>query len=351
MRKLLFYTGLHFLIDLACIYFLTGMMIPRFEEHEQWLFLAVFYNLLAFAWLAVWGCLADLLKKDSLLTVFGCVLVFAGYLFDRAPYIAVFLLGTGNGWFHIGAGRQILVKSQEKYASSGLFISSGALGVFLGSYWGRIYVPLRKKFLLLLGIAVVLLWITERLQERYPQQTGCYRAKDAQMSIWNPEKKVIAFVLLFCVVWIRSYYGMILNYPWKKGFFAGFVFALCIMGGKMAGGFLADWIGVVRTVILSLGAAALLALVSWKSPICGCLSIFFFNMTMTLTLVRMALIFPEMPGFAFGILMFALFLGTLPTMVWNKNGMFSPVGLVILCISSMILLLWEIKESKRRNLK
>lgn len=358
MRKLLCYTGVHFLIDLACIYFLTGMMIPRFAEHEQWLLLAVFYNLLAFAWPVVWGCVADFLKKDRMLTALGCVLVLVGYLCYRMPYIAIFFLGTGNGWFHIGAGRQVLIESQEKYAPSGVFISSGALGVYLGSCWGRAYISLRKKFLLILGIVAILLWITERLGCRYPQKEMSCQLKSTniqkiipQISLFEFPKNIFAAVLLFFVVWIRSYYGMILNYPWKKDFFAGLMFALCIMAGKMAGGFLADEAGVERTVILSLGAAVIFAFFSWKSPVCGCLSVFFFNMTMPLTLMRMALLFPDLPGFAFGILMFALFLGTLPTMVWNQRWMFSPIGLGILCVSSMIFLLWEIKESRRRDLK
>lgn len=353
MKKLLFYTGLHFLVDLSCIYFLTGMMIPRFDEHEQWLVLAVCYNLLAFAWPMVWGCVADFLKKDRMLTALGCMLIFVGYLCYRLPYIAIFFLGTGNGWFHIGAGRQVLIESQEMYAPSGVFISSGALGVYLGSCWGRAYIPLRKEFLLILGTVVLLLWITERTEGRYPQKESLAQLKSTNsknnfsaVSVSVFRKKILPVVLLFLVVWIRSYYGMILNYPWKRDFFSGLVFALCIMAGKMAGGFLADRLGVERMVILSLGAAAIFAFFSWNLPVCGCLSVFFFNMTMPVTLMRMALLFSDLPGFAFGMLMFALFLGTLPTMVWGKSWMFSPVGLGTLCVSSMFFLLWERKESR-----
>lgn len=351
MRKLIFYTGLHFLIDLACIYFLTGMMIPGSAGHEQWLLLAVFYNLLAFAWPAVWGIMDDLIKKDNLLIILGFVLILMGYLCYRMPYIAILFLGTGNGWFHIGAGRQILIESDSKYFPSGVFISSGALGVYLGSCWGRAYIPLHKIFLIVLGIVIIFLWITERLQIKFLQQTDFYQPESTQTTFGNMRKKTFPFVLLFLVVFIRSYYGMILNYPWKTDFLIGLLFALCIMGGKMAGGFLADWAGIERSVILSLSAAAILAFFSWKSPICGCLSVFFFNMTMPLTLMRMFMLFPRTPGFAFGILMFALFLGTLPTMVWNKNWMFTPAGLALLCVSSMILLLWEIKVNGWRNLK
>ena len=346
MRKLLFYTTLHFLIDLSCIYFLTGMMIPRIAEHEQWLLLAVFYNLLAFAWSAVWGSVADLIKKDRLITICGCALVLVGYICYRTPYIAVLFLGIGNGWFHIGAGRHILIESEETYAPSGVFISSGALGVYLGSCWGRAYIPLHKVFLFVLGISIVLLWITEQWKMSDPQKANCEYSELIPISRLNIRKQTVSFLLLFLVVFIRSYYGMILNYSWNKGFFMGLIFALCVVAGKAAGGFLADWIGVERTVILSLGTAAVLAVFSWKSPVCGCLSVLFFNMTMPLTLMRMRLLFPKMPGFAFGILMFALFLGTLPTMVWKQDAMFFPSGLAILCIVSMIILLWERKRSK-----
>ena len=139
----------------------------------------------------------------------------------------------------------------------------------------------------------------------------------------------------------NSYYGGLTNFPWKTGFTIGLVFTLCVAGGKFCGGILADKIGIRKAVILSLGAAGLTALLSFKNPVAGCISIFFFNMTMPLTLSLLVNLMPRFSGFAFGLLMLALFLGTLPGMLLGLTRFATPAGLSFLCFLSMVVLLCE----------
>ncbi len=348
---LFLYTVLHFLVDLSCIYFLIGMMIPRFDSHEKWLLLAVFYNILAFALPMVLGLLADLWNKNYLISALGCLLVAMGYLCYRLPFPAVFLLGIGNGLFHIGGGKQIMEESRPRYASSGIFISSGALGVYLGSLWGSMLMPLWRIFLGIMVAAAIPLWFLHRGSDVVAPASEFSEPHEAEYMMHVPFFHfALAMIALIFVVCIRSYYGSILNYSWKSGIPAGLIFTLCIVGGKFTGGILADHLGVWRATLVSLGAAAILGVFSFASPVCGCLSICFFNMTMPITLSLMGQLLPHSQGFAFGILMFALFLGTLPTMLGRIDLFFSPWGLFGLCTISLISLLWEIHLCQRRLL-
>lgn len=336
------YTVIHFLVDLSCIYFLTGIMIPMFASHEEWLLLAVFYNIMAFAFPMAIGLLADIFRKNVPLSAAGCLCVAVGCIIWRYPYLSVFFMGLGNGMFHIGGGRQVLEHSKKHYTPCGVFISSGAMGVYFGYAWGAAHYPLWKLFTAAMLMCALFLWIMRGKEPHCPQKA----AAESVSASGNRKYFVAAVMSLLIVVCIRSYYGGILSYSWKKGWLA-LIFSLCIAGGKMAGGILADKLGIMSAAVMSLCMAAVLAVFSFGSPVCGCASIFFFNMTMPLTLSLLAGLMPETQGFAFGILMFALFLGTLPEMLGSWDFFFNPAGLAALCLVSVCLLAWEIKAERK----
>lgn len=336
------YTIIHFIVDLACIYFMTGIMIPLVADHDKWLFLAVLYNMLAFALPMLLGLLADSYKKNAVLAAIGCFFVTVAYIVFWVPFLPVIFLGIGNGLFHIGGGRQVLLNSKDKYAPCGIFISSGALGVYFGSFWGRGYYPVWTVTAVIVFACAVFLWI---LRKKEKSVLSGKLTENPIKSEYIGKRMYAAFLLLMIVVCIRSYYGTIQNFSWKNGFWVGLIFTLCIVGGKFFGGVLADLLGIRKTIVISLGLAGVLAFFAFDSVIAGCASIFFFNMTMPLTLSRMFQMMPDKPGFAFGSLMFALFLGTLPTMLYNVMWMCSPMGLLTLCLISLAALLWEARTA------
>ena len=341
-------TAAHFLVDLTCIYFMTAVLFPMAHSSHQFLMWSVFYNFMAFALPALVGFLADrFLDSENalLLSAAGCFLVGAGYFFFRWSLVMILMIGLGNGMFHVGAGIKILGDSGNRYAPPGMFIASGAMGVFLGSTWGKRFIPLWYLFsALMLLCSVVLVFWCVRLKKR------AYRKPSPYQTLSCPKLYVLVPCItgIFFVVLIRSYYGGLTNYSWKSGFTISLIFSLCIAGGKFCGGILADLIGIRRAVLLSLGLAGILAVFSFKSPAAGCLSIFFFNMTMPLTLSLLAGLMPDYQGFAFGFLMLALFLGTLPGMVFRIHIFFSPAGLLSMCLISMLVLLLVLRVERRQ---
>lgn len=326
--RLVLYTLVHLLVDCACIFFVMAIISPRIGDGDTALLMLVLYNACAFALPALVGIVSDIADRNHLFAALGCVLVASGYLFRAYPLAMAACIGIGNGLYHVGSGRQVLQDAPNRYAPCGIFIAFGALGLYIGRKLGTAYLPLSMLFIALLLIsAALLLLLGRKAAHAAPMQADL-----------QGKKRLLGVTLLCIVVVIRSYYGTILQYEWNRGPIIPLLFTLCIVGGKALGGVFADWIGLKKTILCSMALAAVFAVFSFRSALCGCVSIFFFNMTMPLTLSRMTAHLRPAPGFAFGFLMFCLFIGILPTLVFDIRFALSPAGLALLCLLSMALL-------------
>nr|WP_300911556.1 hypothetical protein [uncultured Acetatifactor sp.] len=167
-----------------------------------------------------------------------------------------------------------------------------------------------------------------------PQKTEKQAAGNTGQGIRNT---AIAAVCCILVVILRSYVGMAVAFPWKTGFRAGLLAVLMVVGGKAAGGFASARYGMRMTTTVSLGLAGICYLCS-TAMLPGLAALFLFNMTMPITLYWLARSMPRMPGFAFGLLTFALFLGFLPTCFGVAAAVDGPVLGCAGSVLSMLLL-------------
>lgn len=298
----------HFLVDFSCSYLLLN------RQPEPWLFIV--YNFCAFALQMPIGLLADMTGRNRTYALSGIALVLSGLL--PLPITArVLLAGIGNACYHVGGGRESLLKD-NKLAGLGLFVSPGALGIFLGSFLSTIdWITLPAIALLaLLFLLVVRFCNAEKLLRivRKPDWTTA--------------------ALMFSVVLLRSFIGMCMQTPWKIGIFA-ILGAVATAAGKLLGGIAADRLGSRPTGVSSLLLAAVLFLFP-NSAIAGIVGCLLFQMTMPVTLKNASLATPGYEGFSFGLLTFALFLGYLPA----AAGMhISPTVASLLCVVSAAMLL------------
>ena len=283
----------------------------------------LFYNLCAFALQMPFGALADFIclrffgsdaqrKKRfyQLITVIGILMTVSGMF---AGYI---VLGIGNALFHVGGGLRTILDDrdkQKKGSELGIFVSPGALGLFAGkllsSFTGfSVYIRGFWIIIAFLGVAVgiIILFREEKYQALF---------SDAPLKE-ETEKTGIGAVLLtlfccFTVVIIRSFVAFGVEMPWKNGVIAGLFATLAVALGKAAGGLISAKIGQLKCVLITLLlATGCFAFSSSKIP--GMLALFFFNMTMPVTLYLLIKRMPELPGFSFGLLTFGLFIGFLP---------------------------------------
>lgn len=305
MRILLaLYSAGHFLVDLTCAFLL--LTVTAVAGETSWLCLLL-YNFCAFALQMPAGLCADRWDRNAAVAVAGFGLTLAAFAAVPIPLLCALLLGIGNCLYHVGGGVDVLHFSENQQWMLGVYVSPGAIGLFLGGLLAQkqlLSLPLGFAILLALTALIALgLHATHSLNKPSGNTPPSIEAKG--------RAPLVAVMLLLLVVVLRSYVGLTLAFPWKTGIWS----ILAVLGvafGKAAGGFLADRLGAVRASVASLSLCALLFLFS-DHAVCGLLALFLFNMTMPLTLFAMARLFPGARGFAFGTLTFALFLGYLPT--------------------------------------
>ncbi len=295
----------HFLVDLTCAFLMLSLSPTPAERPLVFLL----YNFCAFALQMPLGLAADRLNRNGIVAASGLALTMAAFGCHAVPLLCALVLGLGNCLYHVGGGIEVLNAGGKKQWMLGVFVSPGAVGLFLGSCLAGGQLRLRGIAvpLLLLSLAVITaLHLTAPLH--LPSGNAPLSLKPAGRA------PLAAAVCLFLVVVLRAYVGATLYTPWKNGTLLAVLALSGLVLGKAAGGFLADRMGALRTAILSLALCGVLFLFS-EQAIPGILAIFLFNMTMPLTLFAMAKLFPGAPGFAFGSLTFALFLGSLPALL------------------------------------
>ena len=382
------FTAMHFLVDLACIFLETAYIIPVVANRRVWLVCLLLYTFTAFACQLPIGILGDRIKRNSLLSGVGCLLVAAAYglfavglslsggaavglsaaslsaagglsaaglsaaagpalppawLAAALPAAVSVVAGIGNSCFHVGGGIEMLEESQGRASRPGIFVSSGAFGVWMGPVlaareWARNSgLAIGALTMLVCGIILYFSQAGTIRSGRYPETTGDVRSehhpeepqtweqaqKQARGQTWKYAREPgsscgtlfrTAVLCLMTGILLRSYAGTVMNFGWKRGMLA-FLFTAGVVFGKALGGIAGDCFGWFRTAVASLLLSGLLFLAADRLPAAGMAAVLCFNMTMPLTLSALAGMYPGSPGAAFGMTTLALFLGTLPSVL------------------------------------
>ncbi len=328
--RLFAYSFSHFCVDFCC----ALLILPAARAYLSPALVYVLYNFFAFALQMPIGLLADVLNKNAVLASIGCGLTALGFAFSPFPVASVVVAGVGNALFHVGGGVDVLNVSGSKASSLGVFVSPGALGLYLGGLVTKTdFSDPWLLALVLMALCLGLIIFTAR-------KTGVLvKSHNAPLSLQGLEKP--AFLLpalcLFCVVVLRSLAGMTMAFPWKTKGLWGLAATLSVVLGKCFGGFAMDRLGAKAASVVSLLLSAGLFLLA-GNPVCGTIAIFLFNMTMPVTLSLLARKMPGCKGFSFGLLTFALFVGFIPVGLSQVTSLPS-WGFALLSMLSLLLLL------------
>lgn len=325
------YSIIHFIVDLACAILVTNLVTQKMGEGVNLFIAVVIYNFFAFAMQLPIGIIADRVNKNGLLAAIGCLVVALAFAFSNFGIVACLIAGIGNSLFHVGGGIDVLNISDKKAAFSGIFVSTGAMGIFLGTKSASIeFNKYYYVIIILILAAIALFCLYKQIKDK---------VKNEEMIIPEMDKvKVIAILCLILTVVVRSYVGFILAFDWKANFALALTATFAVIFGKMLGGIIGDKIGFKRIAIISLVSSAILFMFSFNNWVCGVLAILLFNMTMPITLTALSNILPKNKGMAFGLLTFALFIGAIPVFCGYKEILFNPVGLFAITIVSAIIL-------------
>ncbi len=344
-----FYTLLHCIVDFCCIYFMMYFVRPACIYHDtatsQWLFYIVLYNFIAFAGQLPVGILGDYWERNAEMVGSSLLLLLVAYLgrlFFSLPILpAILLIGVANAFFHIGGGRAALQHRENTCGTVGIFVATGAFGV----YGGKWFVGKSDFLPILVCILLAVLFLVQCVVCRRTERKRCH----FQMTTTNGSWSLLLAVCCILVVVLRSFSGTVFSFPWSSGWLT-LLLTVAVVLGKAVGGILADRFGMQRTVLVSLTCSALLFLGANAVSVMGLLAVFLFNMTMPITLSLLAMQFPQAKGTAFGALTFAIFLGLLPSYFCNIRQFSQPAVYVVLAAASLVLLyvpLWAAKKQSK----
>ena len=339
MKKFATMTGLysvsHFIVDFSCAY----LIFSKLSGSNKWLLCLIIYNFFAFALQMPIGIIADKINRNRIFAALGCLLVAGSPAIISSPVIFCAVAGFGNALFHIGAGRDILQVSEKSFSALGIFVSPGALGLYFGTLCGKgVILPVAPVIIILASVSATIWFVVPKLSEMHVMANS-----EINIKAFLSHGLGLMLICIFLVVCLRSYVGMTLHFPWKgEGHFALYL-VIAVVCGKALGGILADIFGPLKVSCASLFLCALLFLF-FRTPVCGILAIFIFNITMPITLGAIARILPNSLGFGFGILTFGLFIGLIPTLLSAQNILALPYGYSAACIVSAGLLYYGLKE-------
>ena len=314
------YALCHFVVDFACVSSMLCAVSRVLGDSGQGSMEVValsilLYDIVAFTLQLPIGIALDQLDKNSYAALLSYALVGAGVILSLVPialleWPAILLLAIGNALFHSAGGLSVLNISQKHAGPSGIFIATGAIGVFLGTQsaqMGRLQIAF--SLLVLLFLCALITLVVQKVNKKY------WNVHNVSFDISELSfNTLLAIALLSFVVALRSYVGMVMAFPWKSEMLLLVLSILGVFAGKALGGVVADRIGFRTTAIFSLIVAATLFVPSWEIPVMGLLGVFFFNFTMSITLASLANILPNAKGTAFGLASFSLAVGALPAL-------------------------------------
>ena len=296
------YAAMHFLVDFLCAWAMFGF----FQSGQDAYLNILIYNFCAFALQMPFGTLMDLLSagKSRKWMAFGCAAMGATLtVIGTLTHPAV--LGVGNALFHVGGGLDVILEDFSRKRGGrnlGVFVAPGALGLYFGTQLGKggiTFTPLICAGVILAVCAGLLV----KNQQKRAEVTVDHSAKEGKIPL--------LVICCFVVVILRSFTGFAAGFRWKSIEVLGFLAVAVTAAGKAVGGFLSARFDPGKTMTVTLLMAGMCFLLG-ENPVFGILALLLFNMSMPVTLYLLAQYLPNSPGFSFGLLTFALFLGFLP---------------------------------------
>ena len=354
---------LHFLVDGLCLCCLYLLIPPSSTAGLIGIFIT--YNVLAFLTQPLTGHWVDGMKHKHqmlfmsilclLLAVLATTFTIAtgsqGVSLVSMVLIAT-LLGFGNSLFHVWGGKQVATTSANDMRALGVFVSTGAMGLAVSMVfysWTLLYVYL-------LSISILSLFTMRDTPEVQGSSTTFFQ----QIHLKSTTATVATLVLLFLFVMFRSYISEAFSSGISKTSSTILMLGALCMLGKMAGGWIAKHVGILKsmTAILFVVFICLMNLrTHWSVLLLG---LFTINLTMPITLHLANRVLPGKEGLAFGILAAALMPGyllsasTLSLSATQTGWLTSPHAIMLWALLSTIfielLVLLQLGERRKKIL-
>lgn len=338
-------SAVHLLVDMYCAVIFFGFI----SGHNAAWRAMVLYNACAFAGQAPIGAIADRLGNGMAVAACGCILLAAAWFLTSSPILCAVVMGFGNGAFHAGGGWSVLMNHGERARELGVFVSTGAIGLYCGTADAMLFA---KSGLVFAGAFVSLAGLLVYLSMKESQYIGVVVKADLEPSLSVPKGGVFALACLTAVVILRAFIGS--TECFSIAGMPGSAAVLCVAGGKAIGGFLTDGIGTRRTTLLSLLPCAIMVLIGTgtaSGQVIRLIALLLFNMTMPITLFAAARLLKHARGFAFGLLTFGLFIGYIPKFLGADTTLIPQWAYTLMILLSFALLIIGLRLDRGRPME
>lgn len=346
---LLVYTLSHAAVDLGCGYILYLTYADGRTEPTALAMLFILYNALAFGLQMFFGALCDVGIPCRALSFSGATMTAVGVLSAASsPLLAVCLAGVGNAAFHSGGGCDTL-RHSNGMTESGIFVSSGALGLAVGMKLGTSRLIPSHAIAAVIFFAAVAIALCCKEANADGTPTPICRAPGSECTAREDKKALrrlplirnataAAAICLFAIL-VRSYVGLIAPVAAFDGRFSFLYIPFCAFAGKFVGGVAADLLGARRVGVISLLLSAPLLLLGAKHGMLFLAATFLFNMAMPITLCALARRLLGHEGFAFGLNTLALLVGYLVSLISISDTVASTLAVILTLLAAASVLL------------
>ncbi|MBQ9356564.1 MAG: hypothetical protein IJT98_04675 [Prevotella sp.] len=339
---------LHFLVDgvcVCCLYMLSDVF-----SVSSLIGVFMTYNVLAFLTQPLTGMLADrFFPRHAVLLGLSAALLSAGVACASAfvwagsgalwqLIVVAVLTGLGNSLFHVWGGKLTAVATGNDARALGTFVSTGALGLAVGVLlhsWWLLYAMLAA----IVVISVKIMILPPRHRDGTSHSVALC---GATWMTW------VVVLLLMGLVMLRSMVGEVFSADIVRGSLTVLVIGAVAMAGKMMGGWLVRWMGIVAAFALVVVAVVVLLLfrsggqgVLWA----GLLAV---NLTMAMTLYLANAAMPGREGLAFGLLAATLMPGYMLAQFGTTASEAMP-GILLTLVPTIVLellVLWLLREKR-----
>ncbi len=321
----------HMIVDGACALSILSLYWLAPLNWEAIYRLIILYNVIAFGLQPLFGHLLDAYKAHHYGATAGLFITAAGAVIaPAAPSAAVVIFGLGNALFHTGAGAQVFANSGGSATASGIFIAPGAIGLFLGGILAKGHIhPFFSLPALCVSALLLLLCPSIKSLKKPADMTAPARYD------W---RLVIVMFLMFIVL-SRSAAGFVLPLMLQGTQKPILLFVIAAFAGKFFGGVLADRFGWLSTTFIFLCAAGGMAAMHQESLFVAFFAMLFVQATTGVTLAATQSVFPNRPGFAFGLPCIAILAAAYPFSL-RYPLITPPAGLVAsLCFTSALVIM------------
>lgn len=303
-------SAMHLLVDGICVCCLYLMASSFSTTQIVGIFLT--YNILAFMTQPFTGMWADKMERKHWMLLASVLLLTLAVLATSVimsaecwkvgmPVVAI-LLGAGNSLFHVWGGKQVAVGTDNDIRALGVFVATGAFGLSLGMVffsWTLIYLFLLS--FCLLSVACL----------HYGDALSSDHSKVSTQSKFSMTFVLLSVIALIVAVVLRSFVSQAFTTELPKGSAMVLMIGGLSMLGKMVGGWIARWMGIVKMIVFVLLVLAACFFFRNQGTMVLLAALFAVNCTMPVTLYLINVVLPGKEGLAFGLLAAALIPGYL----------------------------------------